>query len=259
MRKLDDMELLEDHSGAWCNANELTSSFMEAISFVTPILEIFFIRTVSKAITVQTNPDLQQSCRAFMREEAIHIRAHRRFNASLLKYLHTIPPGVAMIQSLLNLAKQYLSLSHSLMLATTLEHFSAVLSKQYLVQQSQWHFLCLFTKELFAQHAREELAHRSVVFDLWFSHGKSSPIERTLIVFAVLFSGLVYVAIAIPYILYHKKGKRLKATLSALISFAIKKPANLFICSSLRELFLFADSNYHPEYLVSKRVISGIE
>ena len=259
MRKLDHLAPVEDLSGAWCDANSVTSSLMEAISFIAPVLEKFFIRTVAEALAGQQDPDLDRRCRAFIREEAVHSHMHRRLNASLLKYLCTMPPGFAMVQSLLNGARQHLPLSFRLLLATSLEHFAAVLSKGYLNQEAQWDFRCAFTKELFAQHAREELAHRSVVFDLWLSQGKTGRVGRTLIVLTILLAGLAYVSAAVPWILHHKTGKRLTGTLSAFAGFVMRKRLNITNGSSLRELFLFACGDYHPECLIAKGATAGIE
>ena len=259
MRKLDHLAQVENLSGAWCNANAVTSSLMESVSFVTPVLEAFFIRTVAEALAGQQDPDLDRRCRAFIREEAVHSRLHKRFNASLLKYLRRTPPGVAMIESLLKGMQLNLSLSFRLLLAATLEHFTAVLSKGYLNQETQWDFRCAFTKELFAQHAREELAHRSVVFDLWLSQGKTGRVGRTLIVLTILLAGLAYVSAAVPWILHHKTGKRLTGTLSAFAGFVMRKRLNITNGLSLRELFLFACGDYHPECLIAKGATAGIE
>ena len=259
MRNLKLMASVGDHSGAWCDANAVTSSLMEAISFVTPVLEMFFIRTVGEALAGQQNPDLDRRCRSFVREEAVHSCMHRRFNASLLKYLPTTPPGVATIQSLLNGTQRRFSLPFRLLLAATLEHFTAVLSKGYLTQEAQWDFRCTIAKQLFAQHAREELAHRSVVFDLWFSRGKTGRVGRTLIVLMILLAGLVYISVAVSWILHHKTGKHLMNTLSAFGNFIVRKRLNISTGLSLRELFLFTRSDYHPEFLIATDAIAGIK
>ena len=173
MKRLDNLAPSEDFSGTWCNANAVTSSVMEAISFVTPLLENFFIATVADGLVRGRDSTLDQRCRDFICEEASHTRGHRRFNAALLQYLGMTPPALALVQSLLNGARKRLSLPRRLLLVAALEHFAAVLSKGYLSQETRWDFRSDYARELFVQHAREELAHRSVVFDLWLGKGSA--------------------------------------------------------------------------------------
>jgi predicted metal-dependent hydrolase len=258
MRHLIHQGVIEDLSVAWCDSNAVMTSVMEAISFVTPVLENFFVITVAAGRAREQDPDLDQRCLAFIREESTHSRAHTRFNASLLKYLGELPRGLGMVRSLLNGARKHLSLSHRLLLVAAHEHFLTVFSKLYLNHEEGWNFRSAFAKKLFAQHAREELAHRSVVFDLWLIKGTAGRIGRTLTVFAILFTGLLYVSVAVPWILCRKTGRYLPASLVALAGFAIGNCVIGKNGSTLRELFSFARSDYHPDRLIGDRSICDI-
>src|ERR1035438_8016145 len=259
MQHLDHLAPAEDLSGTWCNANAVTSSVMEAVSFVTPVLENFFICTVFAGLARQHDSALDQRCRAFICEEANHSRAHRKFNASLLKYLGMMPPGLALVQSLLNGARRRLSLSSRLLLVAALEHFAAVISKGYLKQDNRWDVRSAFARELFAQHAREELAHRSVVFDLWRRKGTTGSVGRALTILAILLAGLVYVSAAVPWILYRKTGKHLTGTLVALAGFVMRNRAGIKAYSPLSELFSFAPGDFHPDRLFDEASANGIK
>ncbi len=259
MRQIGSPVQVDELSGAWCDASDVTSSLMEAISFLTPLLENFFICTVAETLAGQQDASLEQRCRAFIREEAAHSRDHRKFNVRLLRYLGVNPPGLAMIQALLNAARARLSLSRRLLLVATLEHFAAVLSKFYLNQEAQWDFRCAFARELFARHAREELGHRSVVFDLCLSRGNIGRVQRALIIWAILLAALVYVSAAVPWILHRKTGKRLMGVLSAFAGFVMTCRPVMMIDSPLRELFLFARVDYHPEWLVANGADAGVK
>lgn len=174
MQYLDQYPTTEDMSGAWCNSSVVTSSIMEAVSFVTPVLESFFIRTVSESLDQSRNSALDQRCLAFIHEESGHSRAHKRFNQSLSGYLGMLPPGLQMVERLRVKARTNLSLPRRLLLASALEHFSAILSMAYLHQEKRMETSSGFAKELFIHHAEEKLAHRSVVFDLWLSKQAAS-------------------------------------------------------------------------------------
>lgn len=254
MHRLNRMTTTEDLSGTWCNSSAVTSSVMEAISFVTPVLEKFFIRTVAEGLGRQRESELDQRCLAFIREESLHSRVHGKLNASLLKYLGRTPPGLALIESLLNAAQQRLSLSSRLLVAAALEHYTAVLSKIYVEKESKLDIRCAFARELFAQHAREELAHRSVVFDLWLTKGAAGRMARALTVFAILFVGSVYVSVAVPWILYRKTEQSLARTLHSLLGFVLHNRSDIASYSPLRELFSFVRRDYHPDELVEDRL-----
>ncbi len=257
MLHLDNPAPVEDLSGTWCNSNAVTSSVMEAISFVTPVLENFFIATVVDSLARQQDPALDRRCRAFIREEADHSRGHRKFNAFLLDYLGMAPPGLGLVQSLLNGAKRCLPLSGRLLLVAALEHFVAVLSKEYLTQEGQWNFRSAFARELFVQHARDELAHRSVVFDLWLSRGTAGGVRRTLTVLSILLAGLLYVSVAVLWILYRKTGRHVTATLTALAGFVMRNRIGIHVYSPLGELFSFVRSDFHPDRLIDEGAADG--
>ena len=249
MKNLNHPTTNEDLSGAWCNASMVTSSIMEAVSFVTPVMEKFFIRTVDEGIALQTPSALKERCLAFIREEADHSSVHKRFNASLSRYLGKTPPGLALLDTLLDGTRKHLSLSSRLLLAAALEHYTAVLSKAYLAQSDRMDIRSEFARELFIRHAREEIAHRSVVFDLWRSQSGGDSIKRSLTILAILLAGGIYISIAVPWILHRKTGN-LRRTLAALARFAVGNRSDIAAYSPLPELFSFARRDYHPDHLI---------
>lgn len=238
-----------DLTGNWCNEDAATSSLMEAVSFVTPVLENHFIRTVGEALKGRAPSELERRCRSFIREESIHSRIHKKFNAQLLANLGRTPPGLAAVATLLDSTKHWLSLRNRLLLAAALEHFAAVISKGYVAQQAQLEFRSAFARELFAQHAQEELAHRSVVFDLWLSNGTARCLGRVFILLAILAIGVGYFAVAMTWLLYRKHGNRWPATLAALAGFALKHVFSANTYAPIPEVFSFMRRHYHPDQL----------
>lgn len=249
MNELNQQTTNEDLSGAWCNADLVTSSIMEAVSFVTPVMEKFFIRTVDEGLSSHTPPALRARCMDFIREEADHTRVHRRLNASLLAYLGRTPPGIALLDALLDGTRKHLSLPGRLLLAAALEHYTAVLSKAYLARANRMDIRSGFARELFVRHAREEIAHRSAVFDLWRSQASGNGFKRGLTVLAILLAGGVYLALAVPWILRRKTGS-LRLTLTALAGFFAGNRSDITAYSPLPELFSFARRGYHPDHLL---------
>jgi len=234
----------------WCNENIVTSSVMEAVSFVTPVLEGFFIRTVAEGMSQQQDATLAQRCQEFIQEESNHSRAHKKFNNVLLAYLGKSPRGLALVSALLDGARRHLSMSKRLGLAAALEHLAAVMSKLYVHQQDSLMFASAYAEALFDMHAREELGHRSVVFDLWQTNETSGRFNRFLTISMVLLAGAAYVGIAVPWILYQKTGKRFAKTVILLGSFVIKNLVSTLAQTPMVELFSFTRGDFHPALLI---------
>ncbi len=250
MKQMNHLAVTEDLSGTWCNASAVTSSVMEAVSFVTPVLEKFFILTVKEGVSEDTPAELRERCMGFIQEEADHSRVHNKFNSSVLKYLGQVPPGLALVETLLDMARRRLSLPKRLLIAAALEHFAAVLSKVYVNQGIRLDFESPYAQEMFLQHAREEIDHRSVVFDLWLSTGTIGSFGRTLAIAGILLAGFVYVSVAVTWILYRKNCRHLFQTMADLGCFAVKNRLAIKAYSPLSELFSFVRRGFHPDLLV---------
>ena len=250
MRHLLQQEAGNELPAAWCNSSATMTSLMEAVSFVTPLLENFFISTVASTLKGQVDFPLAQRCREFMHEEANHSRLHNKFNAYVLEHLGKTPAALRWVQQLLTGSRKYLPLSAQLLLVAVLEHITGILSKAYLATESHWQFHSAFAQELFGWHAREELAHRAVAFDLCLSKGAYGGFTRALAMLGVLFVGSLYLLSAVPWILYGKTGRSLSRTLVLLTRFITNRDQRPPWISILRQLFMFARRAYHPDQLV---------
>jgi predicted metal-dependent hydrolase len=239
-------------AGPWCNADVRTSAALEAVSLVTPALERFFVRTVADCLPLKgTDAKLERLCREFIREEAEHTGAHRKLNTALLDYLKTPPPGLAVIERLLAIANQRLPLSARAALVAALEHFTAVLSKSYLRNQGDWQFGCAYARDLFSRHASEEIAHRSVAFDLWRQRGGGSVPVRFAAITSILLVGALYLCMATPWILRRKSDGRLATTLAALVA-CQQQPSHSG--STFKDIFRYLRRDYHPRCLIEARL-----
>lgn len=242
----------------WCNADAVTSSVMEAVSFVTPVLENFFIRTVVEGVRAQHDAELARRCQEFIHEESNHSVVHKRFNALLLNRLGKQPPGLSMVAALLDGARRRLSISKRLALAAALEHFAAVISKLYISHEPSLEFESEFAKELFDMHAREELAHRCVVFDLWRAQDNGGRFARIAAIAVALFAGALYVSIAVPWILHRKTGKRYFRTGAGLAAFVAKNLKDTLTRTPIAELFSFVRRDFHPVSLIDDSAVNRL-
>jgi uncharacterized protein len=247
MRGLSPLTATAELAGPWCNADAAASATIEAISLVTPALERFFIRTVDDSLPLDDAPELERQCRVFVREEAEHTGAHRKLNTALLGHLKAPPPGLKTIERLLDAASRRLALSSRVALVAALEHFTAVLSKSYLRKQSNWHVDCAYARDLFLQHAQEEIAHRSVAFDLWLRRGGGSVPVRIAAIATILGAGGLYLALAVPWILRRKTG----SLVAGLAVLAARGPQSPKAGSTLKDLLRYLHRDYHPRSLVN--------
>jgi len=255
MQRLTPLTAPANLAGPWCNEDARTSATLEAVSFVTPALERFFIRTVADCLPLEGNdPELERLCREFIHEEAEHTGAHRKLNTALLDYMKAPPPGLAAVEGLLDSVSRQLSLSTRVALVAALEHFTAVLSKSYLRSHGRLQFGCAYARDLFHQHAREEIDHRSVAFDLWLHRGGGSVPVRLAAITSILVVGAVYLGMAMPWILHRKNGGSIVATLAGLVA---RRQTPSGAGSTLRDLFRYVRRDYHPQDLIDDTSTEG--
>jgi predicted metal-dependent hydrolase len=147
--------------------------------------------------------------------------------------------------------RRRLALPGRLLLVAALEHVAAVLSRRYLDQGDEWVFRSPYARRLFTLHARQELAHRSVVFDLCLSHGAAGRLGRALAMAAVLLGGLGYVAAAVPWIVYRKSGRRWGPALALLAGGVWRNSLRGSSWATLGELLSFSRGAYHPDRMAA--------
>lgn len=233
-------------AGSWCNDDPLLSAVLEAVSLATPVLEGFVIATVAAALAGSRGDQRHACALAFMREEAGHMSAHRTFNRTLLSYLRNRPPGLTLARRSMAMVTRRLSLADRLLAVACVEHIFAVLSRAYLAEQAAWHFTCASGQALFAYHAREEIGHRSVIFDLWIRGTAPAPLKRTMILLTLMLGGLAYLLAAVPWILRRKamaQAPRSAAPRAHCLRSPVLRGA-LWRC--LSDLFRFVKRSYEP-------------
>ncbi len=249
MKNLTQQFSIDELPVNWCNDDPVTSSIMEAVSFATPVLENYFIRTVIDGIRSPQSTELENRCHGFIHEESTHSRMHKHFNSLLIKRLQSTPPSLGMIEALLNRASKSLPLIQRIELAAVLEHFATVISKRYLQQEKTLHFSSPFPQQLFLLHAEEEIGHRSVVFDLLQSHGHRSSLKRLLTLSGALCAVAAYVGLTVPWILHQKLDRQLSVMLKKLARFVIINFLNTVKNSPFIEVFSFVNRDFHPDRL----------
>lgn len=204
MKALEHLSPSDRICGAWCNSSIVVSAVLEALSFATPPLERFFIRTVADALKHPHELATKSRAREFVQEESRHSGAHLRFNRTLADYLSGRPPGLAQLEFVLDLAATRLASSTRLLIVELIEQCSALGSSAYLCCESRLTFDCPFARQLFAQHALEEIGHCAVIHELRGSPRFSDSFVKAATCAVMVAAGATYLAVAVTWIIVRK-------------------------------------------------------
>lgn len=239
-----------DDSPAWCDADLASTSVMEAVSFVTPSLERFLIHAV--ALHMRTSPGLaaRERCLAFIREESGHRSMHARLNARFRLRLDAAPRGLAGTEAWLARARNACSPASQMLLAAAIEHLTAVLSMRYLHRSQHWTFSSSTARAVFDEHARDEVAHRAVVWDLSVPSGAAGRVGRGFAMLAVALGALLYVAVAAPSILQSKTGCGRARSVLAIAGLGFRNAREALRLA--REAAAFFRASFHPDMLLAE-------
>lgn len=176
-----------DFSGTplhWLPEDPFSSYMINGIHLLLPAGELWFCRVYNQALPLVSDDALRAEVEGFIRQEAIHSRAHsgaqeylRRHGLSVEDYVARVdwlfgtflgdtPLAVPMFR-LRYLEKPWLVLRVGLIAA--IEHFTGVLG-QWAMDNTSWEEQGdAAMADLFKWHLAEEVEHRTVAFDL-FDH-----------------------------------------------------------------------------------------
>jgi predicted metal-dependent hydrolase len=152
----------------WFPSEKEIEDFLNAVSFVFPPGEKFFIRSVQHFQHRITDPVLREQIKDFIYQEAMHSKEHARANAVLAASFLQGPEiekaaaeGFAWISRVSRPSTQ-------LAFTCAFEHFTAILSHELLKHQEDF---ISKTDPAFAAmwlwHAVEETEHKAVCFDVY--------------------------------------------------------------------------------------------
>lgn len=166
----------------WIPNEPFASYFINQINMILPAGEFWFCRLYNKALPLITDAKLKEDVQAFIRQEAMHARAHSSAikeylderNIDTARNLHVMdllfekllgeePLGLKVPEKL-----QRLWLVERLGIIATVEHMTCVLGK-YALYNTVWEKNHADPEllDLLRWHGAEEIEHRSVAFDLY--------------------------------------------------------------------------------------------
>jgi len=153
---------------AWSTWGPQFENTLTAISFLLPVGERFFIKSLRHYLPKLTDPKLREQAQQFIFQEVMHTREHERSNAVLTK-VHPYGPWIERMADITLTIHSYTSFKAS-QLATTcaMEHFTAIIANDLLRHQEAFRATSdpAFST-LWLWHAVEETEHKAVCFDVY--------------------------------------------------------------------------------------------
>ncbi|NKE47182.1 metal-dependent hydrolase [Roseomonas frigidaquae] len=169
---------------AWTRLPRVSEDGLNAISFLFPLGEAFFCRSVAHYRDRITDPELRDAADRFIHQEANHSREHARSNAALRQANVLGAELETVARIMLGIAKAIWPRATQLSITCALEHFTAILASRLLSKR-------LLYKDgtdpafahLWLWHAAEEIEHKAVCFDVYehlFGRGFWAWMHRVL-------------------------------------------------------------------------------
>jgi predicted metal-dependent hydrolase len=185
---------------------------LNALSFVFPAGEKYFIASVQHYMDRITDPVLKEQAKRFIYQEAMHTKEHIRTN-EVLKEAHSHGGEMEKIAERV-LAVCRLLQPKATQLATTcaLEHFTAMLAHNLL--KNQQHFISVVDPAfaaLWLWHAVEEAEHKAVCFDVYqhiFGKGVFSYLHRVIVMFFASMGFLIFMGAGFTLMKWRERGKQ---------------------------------------------------
>ena len=197
----------------------ITSHLLAALSGLFPDGEEMFIESVKHYRDQVTDPDLRRQVNAFIGQEVVHGREHRRLNERLAELGYrsklveeTLQRDQALTPAMLRIVKVFTTFgplrdvgrqlreeqkvepSPLMLLALTaaLEHFTASMAEVLLTSKDlQDRFADPELFRMWAWHAIEECEHKAVAFDVYKAVGGDEETRRKAMRMATLALGFI--------------------------------------------------------------------
>ena len=205
-----------DASG-WSGRNTGLDDVLNALSFVFPAGEAYFINSVRYYLGRITDPALKEQAERFIYQEAMHSREHARSN-QVLKQIHPYGREMEkMAAALLGFGRRFAPKATQLATSCALEHFTAMLAdvllreQRRLIDESEPAFVALWL-----WHAVEETEHKAVCFDVYqhiFGRGPLSYLHRTFIMATTSLTFVAAMAVGFGMIKWKKRRRHKGAAL----------------------------------------------
>ena len=173
--------------------NTYISHFYNAVSLAAPITEGILMRTARKVSGDVTDPALRKDLDAFIGQEGVHTREHRRLNKRLAELGFGLEDVCSELDNMIKQQEETLSLKKLMASVVVGEHAVYSMSKVGLSKPALFDGQDSEVRRLFEWHAMEEMEHQSVCHDIYV-HLFGDNLERRYLYTTVFLqsSSIVY-------------------------------------------------------------------
>ncbi|PQA34253.1 metal-dependent hydrolase [Amnimonas aquatica] len=200
------LDLKHSDAGYWYANDPFLTYYWSAFSILLPEGEQFFVEAVRHYRDQITDENLKAGIAGFIGQEALHTQGHQVLN----KFIEDKNLPAAEIEAQLRVLLDTAAKIHPrLSLAATicLEHFTALLGEQLLVEEDHHNSVNEDIKPLWMWHALEETEHKAVAWDVYEQTGGSYAVRAgTMVVTTAVLGAVMAYATAR---LLHADGKLL--------------------------------------------------
>jgi uncharacterized protein len=157
----------------WCGGNAAVTHAFNALSFLFPQGEKFFIeeaREVAGTLDLTGDPELAKSVQAFIAQESVHGHQHTRYN-EILQSQGFEDVAYNYIRRLQKVSRRNLSPLTRLAVVAAYEHYTAILGNFILSNPQVLAHAQPDMALIWGWHSAEETEHKAVCFDLYRAAG----------------------------------------------------------------------------------------
>jgi predicted metal-dependent hydrolase len=151
----------------WARGSKFITHWFNAMSAVFPEGEKFFINAVRHYEDQIDDPTLREEIRGFSAQEGHHTFQHRVMNDLVARHGVNMPRHDAWTKRFLERMWENTSPEERLGITCALEHFTAIMGNQLLVQQSALEGFDPRMVPLWRWHAIEETEHKALAYDVF--------------------------------------------------------------------------------------------
>lgn len=157
----------------WHGGRVEATAIYNALSATFPVGEAFFVESVRK-FADGAPPRLAEEIRGFTTQEVIHSREHLAFNRRAADAGYDLSRLDERVDERLSITRSRPPIV-SLAATMALEHFTAILAHQLLVDARHLEGADREAAELWRWHACEEIEHKGVAYDTWLHATRDWP------------------------------------------------------------------------------------
>ena len=157
----------------WHGNRVEATAIYNALSATFPLGEAFFVESV-RAFRDGADPKLAEEIKAFTTQEVVHSREHLAFNRRAADAGYDLSKLEERVAKRLALTKSRPPVV-SLAATMALEHFTAILAHQLLLNPSHLKGADHEAAELWRWHSCEEIEHKGVAYDTWLHATRTWP------------------------------------------------------------------------------------